>query len=251
MLRSLLCAFLLLGGVASSAAEVLPPVVAERLQTELRAFRLSAMPLDKLNFSRAEDGTTYRIVAGTFLFHISPDGQAARYDYLLAQEPYASLSEAEQAVFRRAALDAVDEADMIVFAPPPEVPVRYTLDVFSDVSCPFSAALHRDIDFFTAAGIKIRYLGFPRDGLDSLGYKKMVPVWCNPDRSHTFSEAIAGKRIKLNYCQDHPVEAQYWLGESFGFPGTPTMIQEDGIMLVGYDGDAAALLDYLEGLITP
>lgn len=253
MLRKLICfCWLLSSAPLLPAADPpgLPPPVLARLHSELQTLRWFGMAADKLEFSRAEDGT-YRIVAGTFLFRINADGSASARDYLLAEEPYASLDEDGQARYRRAAIAALDQADMIVFAPPAGQSVRHTLTVFSDVTCPFSAALHRDIEFLNGEGVEIRYLGYPRYGLDSLGYKKMVPVWCSGERPQAFTDAISGKRIKLRYCQDHPLQAQYWLGESFGFPGTPAIILEDGKMLVGYDGDPAALLDYLEAQGAP
>lgn len=128
------------------------------------------------------------------------------------------------------AISEIDRSEMIVFPAKSETAV---ITVFTDTSCPFCHKLHEEIEDLNDTGITVRYLAYPRQGLDSDAYRTMVSVWCSGDRQDAFSEAIDGDKIDEASCQN-PVKKQYLLGQQIGFQGTPAIVFDNGAILSGY-----------------
>ncbi|WP_370233765.1 bifunctional protein-disulfide isomerase/oxidoreductase DsbC [Alloalcanivorax venustensis] len=128
------------------------------------------------------------------------------------------------------AIAEIDESEMIIFPASKEDSV---ITVFTDTSCPFCHKLHEEIKDLNNAGITVRYLAYPRQGLDSEAYRTMISVWCSVDRKDAFSEAIDGEEIDGVSC-NAPVKEHYLLGQQIGFQGTPAIIFDNGAILSGY-----------------
>lgn len=107
------------------------------------------------------------------------------------------------------------------------------ITVFTDTSCPFCHKLHEDMDELNEAGITVRYLAYPRQGLKSEAYETMVSVWCSANRQEALSEAIDDDDVDAEDC-DNPVKDQFRLGQLIGVKGTPTIIFQDGSLVSGY-----------------
>jgi len=131
---------------------------------------------------------------------------------------------------RKAQLDALGEASMIVFKSPTE---KHMVSVFTDIDCGYCRKLHAEMDQYLAKGISIRYLFFPRAGVDSQSYEKAVSVWCADDPKATMTMAKARQRIPKKSC-DNPVLKHMQLVKAFGLNGTPAMILPTGKLLAGY-----------------
>ena len=116
--------------------------------------------------------------------------------------------------------------------------------MFTDIDCGYCRKLHGEMDKYNAEGITVRYLMFPRAGIDSPSYKKAVTVWCNKDQQDAMTRAKAGENLPNASC-DNPVKEEYELGQLIGVRGTPAIIMEDGAMLPGYV-PAARLVKALE-----
>lgn len=127
-------------------------------------------------------------------------------------------------------ISKLDKSRMIVFPAENEEAV---VTVFTDTSCPFCHKLHEEIEDINEAGITIRYLAYPRQGLDSDAYKNMVAVWCSENPREAFTDAIDGDRMESTNCQN-PVKDDYLLGQQIGLQGTPSLIFENGAMVSGY-----------------
>jgi len=82
-------------------------------------------------------------------------------------------------------------------------------------------------------GIAVRYLAYPRAGIDSNSYDKIVSAWCADDPQKAITLAKLGQEIDHATC-DNPVAAQYELGNEIGVTGTPALVYEDGTMVPGY-----------------
>lgn len=152
-----------------------------------------------------------------------------------------NLTEERRSVGRREQMATVSVDDMVVFSPEGE-----TLDyvsVFTDVTCFYCQKLHREVDQLNAKGIEVRYLAFPRGGIDSDGAKKLATAWCAEDQQTTLTELKAGVELPLNECADNPIAAQYQLGKDLGVSGTPAIVTSTGLMIPGYRpaSDLAAL----------
>ncbi len=132
---------------------------------------------------------------------------------------------------REKAMNAVDETEMVVFAPEGET--KYTVNVFTDVDCGYCAKFHKERHKLNEGGVKVRYLAFPRAGVKSATYKTMVSVWCAADRQQAMTDAKARIKVKSAKCKN-PVKDQLELGQSIGITGTPAMVLSDGELVPGY-----------------
>ena len=79
----------------------------------------------------------------------------------------------------------------------------------------------------------MRYLAFPRAGIGSSSYQKIVNVWCAKDRKSAMTRAKSGERVVSKAC-NHPVDIHYNLGREMGVNGTPALFLDDGTHLAGY-----------------
>jgi thiol:disulfide interchange protein DsbC len=170
------------------------------------------------------------VVAGGQLVYVSNDGkymlQAPLYDFAAKKD----VGEPVLASVRRDLLKRIPESDRIVFAAP--VP-RHTVVVFTDVECGFCRKFHSEIADYNKAGITVEYLAFPRAGIGSPDYDKMVSVWCAPDRRKALTDAKNDRPIAKRACTN-PVADEYRLGQRAGLEGTPMILAEDGSVLGGY-----------------
>src|SRR5690606_28096237 len=103
---------------------------------------------------------------------------------------------------------------------------------------------HLDVPELTKNGVKVRYLLFPRTGVQGDTYRKSVAVWCAADRVKAVGTVKAGGKIEMKTCPN-PVEAHYRLGRELQVNGTPTIFLDNGKMLGGYV-PSARLLAILE-----
>lgn len=142
-----------------------------------------------------------------------------------------NLTDARRNVLRREMLSAVSRDEMIVFAPEGEV--RAVLSVFTDVDCGYCRKLHKEMPRLNEFGIEVRYLAYPRSGVGTASYDKMVTAWCSEDPQDAITRLKLGQELAALSC-DSPVAAQYELGQSIGVRGTPALILESGEMLPGY-----------------
>ena len=143
-----------------------------------------------------------------------------------------NLTEQGRSAARREQLAEVPLSDMVVFSP--EGAPRDYISVFTDVTCFYCQKLHREMDQILAKGIEVRYLAFPRGGVESDGAKKLATAWCAVDRQKTLTELKSGVDLPLNECKDNPIAAQYQLGQLMGVTGTPAIVTSSGQMIAGY-----------------
>jgi len=107
------------------------------------------------------------------------------------------------------------------------------ITVFTDVDCVYCRMLHKEVSQLNDFGVTVRYLAYPRSGIGSESYQKMVSVWCSDDPKEWLSEAKLGKKIPENKCVN-PVADQFSLGNEVGVRGTPSIVLGDGTFVPGY-----------------
>ena len=121
------------------------------------------------------------------MVYVSDDGkylmQGTLFDIAAQEEPRRGQRWRK---LRRKLLKTIPVSDRIVFAPPNP---KYTVTVFTDVECGYCRKLHSEIAEYNRQGIAVEYLAFPRMGLGSEDFKKMVSVWCAADRSKALTDA--------------------------------------------------------------
>ena len=161
--------------------------------------------------------------------------------YEAQEEGLVNLGEGRRNEIRRDKIAALDEKDMIVFEA--EGDRKAVLTVFTDVDCPYCRKLHGEVEQLNAMGIAVRYLAFPRTGLNTETHLKMISAWCADDPKAMMSSAKRGADIPSATCPNKIAE-QYQLGREVGVTGTPALVLEDGTILPGYV-PAQTLAEYL------
>lgn len=197
--------------IKQSLAKVLPGVTPDQI---------NASPMQGVS----------EVLVGPRLFYISDDGKYLLQGSLIELETRKDISEERRKGIRLEAINKVGSDNMIVF---PAEKERHTITVFTDIDCGYCRKLHNEIDQFNAEGITVRYLMFPRSGVNTPSYDKAVSVWCADDRRAALTRAKAGDDIDARKC-DNPVKDQYELGGLLGVTGTPALILDNGELLPGY-----------------
>ncbi len=174
----------------------------------------------------------YEVVYGAQVMYLSEDGRYMFRGNLIDLDQREDLTEKTQSKARKLALSEVSEDEMIVFLPKTKE-TRHIVTIFTDIDCPYCRKLHAEMDEYSKAGIKVRYLMFPRMGIDSPAYKKAVSVWCANDKNQALTEAKQGKSVPSKSC-NNPIQSQMELGQMIGVSGTPAIVLENGDLVPGY-----------------
>jgi thiol:disulfide interchange protein DsbC len=133
---------------------------------------------------------------------------------------------------RKNILDAaLTEDDFITFKSDNE---KHRVIIFTDVDCGYCRKFHNEINDFNDLGITVNYVAFPRSGLASDSYNKIVTAWCSTAPKDTLTKMKEGEDVQLSMCQNHPVEKHFLLGQKIGITGTPAIIKSNGELLPGY-----------------
>jgi len=141
-----------------------------------------------------------------------------------------NLTENKRTTMRKDTLASLDESDLIIYEPKN---TQHKLTVFTDIDCGYCRKLHRQMDKYNELGIRIRYMAFPRAGVDSEAFEKAEEVWCAEDRKQAMTDAKNGQSVEAESCNS-PVKAHYQLGRRLGVSGTPALFLDNGEMLPGY-----------------
>jgi thiol:disulfide interchange protein DsbC len=173
----------------------------------------------------------YEVTFGAQVIYLSADGRFVIQGDVVDLVTAKNLTEARLNGLRSTALGKLSEGDMIIFTPPGET--KHTVTVFTDIDCGYCRKLHSEISSYLDQGIRVRYLAFPRTGLNTESYDKAVSAWCAQNRNDAITRAKRGEELPAATCPN-PVSQQYKLGEQLGVRGTPSIILESGQMVPGY-----------------
>jgi len=173
----------------------------------------------------------YEVTMGGLVAYVTEDGK-----YLLSGNVYdldsqVNLTAARRNSARAAALASAREDQMIVFSPPNP---KMTVTVFTDVDCAFCRKFHSQIAEINKAGVKVRYMLYPRTGPGTESWKKAEYVWCAADRKDALTRAKRGEPLKGKACGDAVLKAQYEMAEDLGVEGTPAIFAQNGDYIGGY-----------------
>jgi thiol:disulfide interchange protein DsbC len=176
----------------------------------------------------------YEVTLGGLITYVSEDGK-----YLISGNVYdldtqMNLTASRRNAARAKALAAVSESQMIVFGPSN---AKMTVTVFTDVDCGFCRKFHQQVADVNKAGVRVRYMMYPRTGPGTESWKKAEQVWCSTDRRDALTRAKKGEPLKTRSCGDAAIKTQYELGSDLGVEGTPAIFTQNG--------------DYIGGFMTP
>lgn len=181
--------------------------------------------------TKSEVPGLYEVAIGTRIVYVSGDGRYLIQGSVIDLEMRENITQPKVDKLKVAAIEKVGEENMIIYEPET---TRHTVTVFTDIDCGFCRKLHSDMAGYNEKGIKIRYLFYPRAGVNSASYRKAVSVWCSDDRNEAMNIAKkTGNPPEEKSC-DNPVRRHMMLGEMMGVTGTPALMLENGEMLPGY-----------------
>lgn len=167
---------------------------------------------------------------GSEIIYMTDDARFLVQGRVLDLDTRVDLTDQARSEVRREMLAGLDEEAMISYGPED---AEHELLVFTDVDCGFCRKLHQEIAQYNEAGIRIRYLAFPRAGAASQTFAKMESVWCASDPNAAMDIAKAGGEPEPAACES-PVSDQYELGQSVGVTGTPALVTTNGDLIPGY-----------------
>ena len=222
-----LVGLLLCGEVWSAAA---PQAQADAVLAKLKALRPD-LALESARPAPIAGMVAITMANGSALY-ASADGR-----YLIAGDLFelgptlVNLSEQARNDKRKTLIAAISPADMAVF--PAQGHRKAVITVFTDVDCGYCRKLHLEVPQLNKLGVEVRYLAYPRGGVDSPGYAKLVTAWCSADRQEAITRMKKGEELPPKTC-DNPVAHEYEIGQLSGLTGTPSIVLEDGRMLAGY-----------------
>jgi thiol:disulfide interchange protein DsbC len=217
---------------AGKAMVATPPAA---IPADVRARIVAKLPGATPNdVARSPVPGLYEVTMGGLIAYVSEDGK-----YLLSGNVYdldtqMNLTASRRAAVRAKALAGVSESQMIVFGPPN---AKMTVTVFTDIDCGFCRKFHNQIADVNKAGVRVRYLLYPRTGPGTESWRKAEQVWCAADRRDALTRAKRGEPLKSRTCGDDAIQGQYQLGSDLGVEGTPAIFTQNG--------------DYIGGFLTP
>lgn len=172
----------------------------------------------------------FEVMTERGIFYSSIDGKyIVRGNFFDTTQGFANLTEQSMGAMR---LDKVQDfkSSMIVY---PAKKEKFKITVFTDVDCGYCRKMHAQIDQYNALGITVQYMAFPRGGKGYPAWTSMQSLWCSDDQKKAMDELKAGSKIPVEMC-DNKVAQHYELGVEFGVSGTPSLLLNDGSLLVGY-----------------
>ena len=213
----------------SASAYADGPTEAEQnmVRQKLAAFA-PGMDFDSVGYAPVDN--FYEVTTGTRVVYISRDGRHIFLGELLDVDSGDNLTEQRRAALTADKLNGYGAENMIVIGPKD---AGRHVTVFTDVDCPYCAKFHRDVPALNEAGVQVRYLLFPRAGLQGRSYQRAVGVWCADDPVESVGIAKAGGEVEYRECEN-PVKNHYALGQEIGIRGTPAIILDDGRTIAGY-----------------
>lgn len=178
----------------------------------------------------------YQTEFGKRITYLTADGRYAFVGDMIDLETRVNLTQKENERKTRVAMAELEDADMVIY--PAQGERQASVTVFTDASCSYCRKLHRDVPALTQAGIEVRYVPFPRSGLQSESADTLRKVWCSPDRQSAMNTAKGRGASALGEDFSCPaanaVSDGYQLGLDLGVNGTPMLFADTGQKINGY-----------------
>jgi len=191
--------------------------------------RLPGMPIQSI--ADAAFPGLYEVVIGSSIIYVDETVSLLFQGELIDLEQGVNLTESRLTGIRMALISDLSDDKMLIY--PSKTDSKRHITVFTDINCGYCRKLHSEIDTLLENGVAVRYLMFPRAGLDSESRIALDSVWCADNPQEAMTSAKAGEPIVRMDC-DTPVEEHYALAEQVGLRGTPLIFLDNGLSIPGY-----------------
>ncbi|WP_437611314.1 bifunctional protein-disulfide isomerase/oxidoreductase DsbC [Erwinia sp. V71] len=188
---------------------------------------LKKLGLEQIDIQPSPLPGTKTVLTESGVLYVTEDGKQ------FIQGPLYDVSGARPVNVTNKLLEKKVEAlskEMIVYKAPKE---QHVVTVFTDITCGYCRKLHEEMSDYNALGITVRYLAFPREGVNGQVEKAMKSIWCAADRNKAFDAAMKGDAVSPIECKINLAE-HYKLGVLYGIQGTPAILLDNGGMVPGY-----------------
>ena len=192
------------------------PTLAQDKAAKAAVQKPAAVPADvrarvvsKLQGATAEDVSAspipglYEVTMGGLIAYVTADGKYLVSGNVYDLDTQANLTATRRNAARAKALAAASEDKMIVFSPPNP---KMTVTVFTDIDCGFCRKFHNQVAEMNKAGVRVRYLMYPRTGPGTESWRKAESVWCAADRRDAITRAKRGEDVKRQNCPGTAVD---------------------------------------------
>ena len=165
--------------------------------------------------------------------YVTKDGNFFIYGdiYKINIDSISNITDLEISKRRSIILSNLKPSELISFKSKNE---KYSVTIFTDVDCGYCRKLHNQIEEYNKLGITINYAAFPRSGLGTDSFTKMVNAWCSDNTKLSLTRLKNNKEVDVNFCDNQPVSKHYAIGKKLGVTGTPAIFSTDGILIPGY-----------------
>ena len=165
--------------------------------------------------------------------YVTQDGSFFIYGdiYKININSISNITEKSVAERRKLILQNIPSEELISFKSSNE---QFSVIVFTDVDCGYCRKLHNQIDEYNSLVISINYAAFPRSGLGTSAFTKMVGAWCSDNPKDSMTKLKNNSTLDISFCENQPVSKQYIIGKKLGVDGTPAIFSMDGEMFPGY-----------------
>ncbi len=160
------------------------------------------------------------------ILYVSENGQ-----YVLQGKMYELTNKGPVDVAGKLLADKVNalKNEMIIY---PAKNEKYVVTVFMDITCHYCHILHQQVKEYNDLGITVRYLAFPRAGMNETA-RQMEAIWTSKDPVFALNEAEKGNLPK-ELKAPNIVKRHYDLGVQLGVQGTPSIVTSTGELIGGY-----------------
>ena len=160
------------------------------------------------------------------ILYVSENGQ-----YVLQGKMYELTNKGPVDVAGKLLADKVNalKNEMIIY---PAKNEKYVVTVFMDITCHYCHILHQQVKEYNDLGITVRYLAFPRGGMNETA-RQMEAIWTAKDPVFALNEAEKGNLPK-ELKTPNIVKKHYDLGVQLGVQGTPSIVTSTGELIGGY-----------------
>ena len=160
------------------------------------------------------------------ILYVSENGQ-----YVLQGKMYELTNKGPVDVAGKLLADKVNalKNEMIIY---PAKNEKYVVTVFMDITCHYCHILHQQVKEYNDLGITVRYLAFPRAGMNETA-RQMEAIWTSKDPVFALNEAEKGNLPK-ELKTPNIVKRHYDLSVQLGVQGTPSIVTSTGELIGGY-----------------
>ncbi len=173
----------------------------------------------------------YEVTFGARVIYVSSDASFLFQGNMVDLTQRVDLTEQRLTGLQMQTINNVGEDNMLVYTAKENQ--NRSITVFTDVDCGYCRRLHSEIDTLLENGVNVRYLMFPRAGVDSDSHKVLESIWCAADPQTAMTAAKAGQPIAPSSCEN-PILEHMEIASEVGLRGTPLIYLDDGTMIPGY-----------------